>query len=70
MAKLGSTADIAKWEGVCVRTVRRWIAEGKLRAHKTVGGAWRIDRDDLARARAEANRDELAVDAAAGDDGI
>lgn len=39
--------QVAKRLQVDDSTVRRWIHEGRLRAHKTLGGHWRIDPKDL-----------------------
>jgi excisionase family DNA binding protein len=43
-----SVGDAARHYGVSTRTIRRRIAEGKLRAYR-VGGQIRIDRGDLER---------------------
>lgn len=49
MARLLSTAQVAKLRGVSVRTVQLWIAEGKIRAERTHGdrGQWRIRPEDV-----------------------
>lgn len=41
--------DAARILGVSVPTVRRWEAEGKITAHRTLGGQRRFDRAELTR---------------------
>lgn len=42
-----TTHDIARFCDVYPSTVGHWIDEGKLRAHKTAGGHYRVTREDL-----------------------
>ena len=37
-ARLLTTAEVARHFGVTTKTVRRWVAEGKLAAARTLGG--------------------------------
>lgn len=46
MEKLYTVKEIAEYFAVSVKTVRRWIAEGRIKAFK-VGGAWRMAKKDL-----------------------
>lgn len=49
MKKLYTPQEIADLLKVDLRTVYRWLREGKLQGHK-VGGVWRIDKaviDDM-----------------------
>jgi excisionase family DNA binding protein len=39
--------EYAEWAGVTPWTVRQWIKQGKLKAHK-VGHDWRIDPSEVA----------------------
>ena len=43
-----TTEKVAKMFEVQVATVRTWIREGKLKAHRIGdGGRWRVERSDL-----------------------
>ena len=42
--RLYSPAEVAEYLSVNVQTVRRWIHEGKLRAHR-IGKFWRVSKD-------------------------
>lgn len=44
-----SPAQLANELGVCDRTVRRWIADGRLRAIRPSQRVIRIHRDEIAR---------------------
>lgn len=55
-----TTEQAAKRVGVAQRTVRRWVAEGKLRAERTLGRHIRIESDELDRVRKAANSAEQA----------
>ena len=37
-ARLLTTAEVARHYGVTPKTIRRWVAEGKLAAARTLGG--------------------------------
>lgn len=47
--RLISTGEAAKLCSVTADTVLKWIKRGRLRAQQTVGGHYRIDREDLKR---------------------
>lgn len=56
MSKVLRTSQAAKRAGVIPVTIRRWIATGKLKAFRTLGGQIRIHADDLEEAIREATR--------------
>lgn len=45
---------------VSPRTVRDWLAAGQVKAHRTIGGHWRIPRSELDRLRAPAPQSAAA----------
>jgi excisionase family DNA binding protein len=45
--KYYSVSEVAKVMNVCVETIRRYIADGKLPALKLPGGHYRIKQNDL-----------------------
>jgi len=53
-----TTHQVARIVGVNPGTVVRWIREGHLGAHRTLGGHNRIDRDELVRFLADCGRDQ------------
>lgn len=46
--RLVTTRHAAEVCGVHVNTIRKWIAEGRLRAYRVGPQQMRVDRDDLA----------------------
>lgn len=42
-----SIQEVAVWYGVNVKTVRRWIAAGRLIAHRVGPRLLRLDRDEV-----------------------
>lgn len=53
-ADLLPIGEAARLLGVSVGTVRRWEAEGKIAAHRTLGGQRRFVRDDINKIRVSA----------------
>jgi excisionase family DNA binding protein len=51
--RLLSVADVAELLGVTQPTVREWIKDGKLRAHRAGARFWRIRRSEVDRMLAE-----------------
>jgi len=56
-----TTGEAAKVLGVSFRTVKRWIYSGKILAVKTVGGHYRIHKDEIERLRSQVE-DRFAED--------
>lgn len=56
IGKLLRTSQAAKRAGVIPVTIRRWIASGKLKAFRTLGGQIRIYEEDLKEALRSATR--------------
>lgn len=42
-----TSQQAAEYVGVHVDTIKRWAADGKVRAFRTPGGWWRFAQDDL-----------------------
>ena len=53
-ADLLPIGEAARMLGVSVGTVRRWERQGKLAAHRTLGGQRRFVRDDINKIKASA----------------
>ena len=56
-----TTGEAAKILGVSFRTIKRWIYSGKISAVKTVGGHYRIHREEIERLRSHVG-DQFAED--------
>jgi len=56
-----TTGEVAKILGVSFRTIKRWIYSGKISAVKTIGGHYRIHRNEIERLRSEVE-DRFATD--------
>lgn len=56
-------AQVAQEMQVTVVTVRRWIANGELRASKAGPRKWMIRRSDLAQFLSDATRDDATAEA-------
>jgi excisionase family DNA binding protein len=54
--RLLSVADVASLLSVTEPTIRLWIKEGKLRAHRAGARFWRIRQSEVNRMLAESNR--------------
>jgi len=61
-----STAEVARRLGVSVPTVQRWVAQGHLKAWKTVGGHRRLDAESADRFIAAQAQGEAALQASQG----
>lgn len=57
MGRVLRTSQAAKRAGVIPVTIRRWIASGKLKAFRTLGGQIRIHEGDLEEAIRSATYD-------------
>ncbi len=56
--RIGRAADIL---GVSIETLRRWEADGRLRATRSAGGQRMVDLDEVRRVRTRSARRERAI---------